>query len=101
MRELIIKAKARLDILEIWHHIAKDNIENANRVNAEIEAEIEDLRRFPGKGHKRAELRDQSLVFWRIYSYLIAYRYDPQRIKIVRVVHGARNLKAIFRTKGI
>ena len=100
MKELQILPRARLDIYEIWHHIAKDSVEAAIRVNAEIDSELENLRSFPGKGHTRAELKDKTLRVWRVYSYLIAYRYDDQHVKVIRVVHGARNLRTIFRGKG-
>ena len=96
MRRLIIKAQARLDMLEIWHHIAKDSLDAAIRVEEKIDAEIKSLRELPGKGHARHDTRDPSIRFWRVYSYLIAYRYDENRVQIVRVVHGGRNMRAMF-----
>ncbi len=40
MRKLLIQPQARVDLLEIWHYIAKDNGAAANRVTDELEANI-------------------------------------------------------------
>jgi plasmid stabilization system protein ParE len=32
-----------------------------------------------------------------VYSYVIAYRYDDEKLTVVRVVHGARNFRKLFR----
>jgi plasmid stabilization system protein ParE len=37
MRKLRIQPQARVDLLEIWHHIAKDSLEQANRVGDELD----------------------------------------------------------------
>ena len=51
------------------------------------------LARHPELGHTRTNLTDLPLKFWPVFSYLIVY--DPARrpIEIVRVVHGARDLR--------
>lgn len=55
MRKLLIQPQAKLDLLEIWHYIARDSIESANRVGSKIDAEIRDLLEMPGKGHTRTD----------------------------------------------
>ena len=92
MRKLFIKPRARLDLLEIWHYIAADNLAAAIRVGDELDAAILGLAAMPGKGHRRAEVKDARVRFWSVYSYLIAYRYDEETVTVVRVVHGRRNI---------
>jgi plasmid stabilization system protein ParE len=54
--KVCVHPQARVDLLEIWHHIAKDSIKQANKVAAELEQAIRDLGKMPGKGHTgRAE----------------------------------------------
>ncbi len=52
---------------------------------------------MPGKGHTRADVRDVRYRFWSVYSYIIAYRFDEETVTIVRIVHGRRNVRKIFR----
>jgi plasmid stabilization system protein ParE len=96
MRKLFIKPRARLDLLEIWHYIARDNLAAAIRVGDELDAAIMDLAAMPGKGHTRAEVKDSRVRFWSVYSYLIAYRFDEATITVVRVVHGRRNIRRLI-----
>jgi antitoxin ParD1/3/4/toxin ParE1/3/4 len=54
------------------------------------------LAQSPGIGHYRQDLLDQRYRFWVIYSYLIVYRWEIEPIRIIAVVHGARDLQAFF-----
>ena len=99
IRKLRIQPQGRVDLLEIWHYLAPRSVESANQVTDAIEAAIRDLRDFPGKGHGRRDVRDQALRFWAVYSYVIAYRYDDDSLTVVRIVHGARDFKRVFRKR--
>jgi plasmid stabilization system protein ParE len=96
MRKLLIQPQARVDLLEIWHHIGRDSITAANRVGAALDAAIVDLAGMPGMGHTRVDVRDTGYRFWHVYSYVIAYRYDDTTLTVVRVVHGRRNFRKLF-----
>ena len=97
MRKLRIQPQARVNLLEIWHYIAPNSIENANKVVEKLEDAIRGLVDLPGKGHTRADVKNESYRFWSVYSYVIAYRYDDQTLTVVRVLHGARNFRRILR----
>jgi plasmid stabilization system protein ParE len=60
------------DIFEIWRFIAEDNVEAANRVEAEICATFAELAKFPQMGHQRLALTSRPLRFWVVGAYLIA-----------------------------
>ncbi len=96
MRKLLIQPQARVDLLEIWHYIASDSIRAANMVGEKLERAICELLEFPGKGHKRLDVRDPRYRFWSVYSYVIGYRYDETTLTIVRVVHGSRKFRGLF-----
>lgn len=51
MRRLLIQPQARVDLLEIWHYIANDSRENANRVSDRLDAAIRQIQRMPGPAH--------------------------------------------------
>jgi plasmid stabilization system protein ParE len=57
------------------------------------------LAAFPRIGHIREDVADESLRFWSVYSYLIAYRPERKPIEIVRVLHGARDIGKFFKGK--
>jgi len=97
MRAAFIQSQARLDLLEIWHYIAPNSISAANKVIDRIHQEINGLAEMPGKGHRRADVRNAGYRFWRVYSYMIAYIFDDKTITIIRVVHGSRNFRRLFR----
>lgn len=96
-RKLLVRPRARLDLLEIWHHIARDSREAADRVGERLDAAIRGLVEMPGKGHTRSDVKVPRYRFWSVYSYVIAYCYDDDTLTVVRVVHGARNFRRLFR----
>jgi plasmid stabilization system protein ParE len=97
MRKLLVQPQACVDLLEIWQYIAADNPQAADRVVDKLEQSIRSLIEMPGKGHTRPDVKDGRYRFWSVYSYVIAYRYDRTSLTIVRVVHGRRNFRRLFR----
>src|SRR4051812_15756491 len=97
MRKLLIRPQARLDLLEIWHHIAADSIQNANRMAERLDAAIRDRPGMPGKGHTRTDVPNSSYRFWTVRPYVIAYRYDDATLTVIRVVHGHRNFRRLLK----
>ena len=97
MRALVFNAKARADLFDIWEYIAADNLDAADRVLQRIEADIAKLALMPGMGHQRADVRDARLRFWTIRPYVIAYRHTRRTLYVIRVIHGARDFRQIFR----
>ena len=98
MRKLLIRPQARLDLLEIWNYIAADNVDAANRVGEKLDAAIRGLVSMPGKGHTRSDVKDPRLQFWTVNPYVIAYRYDDKTLTVVRVIHGRRDFRRLFKT---
>ena len=97
MSAYILTARARLDLLRIWNRIAEDNIDAADKVKAELRLAMQRLARMPGMGHRRSDVKNPRYRFWSVYSHLIAYYPDTTPLQIVRVVHGAQDIKKLFR----
>jgi plasmid stabilization system protein ParE len=66
-------------------------------VNERITDAFRGLSEMPGKGHVRADVKNPAYRFWSVYSYVIAYRYDEKTLTIVRVVHGKRDFRRLFK----
>jgi plasmid stabilization system protein ParE len=91
-----ISRVANADLDAIWNHIATDSVDAAERVDEELHKAMMMLARMPGMGHTKADVKDPRVRFWRVYSYLIAYRVERSTLVVMRVVHGARNLRNLF-----
>lgn len=92
-------AAFRKDLYEIWLHVADDSIDAADELIDSIEEQIALLSDFPGMGRQREDLLP-NLRSLPIRNYLIFYRPAARRgIHLVRIVHGARDLKKIFRPR--
>jgi len=97
MKRLVVTRAAFRDLTDIWSYIAADSIDAADRVRDQLESAMRQLAENPSLGHRRADVSINSYRFWRVYSYLIAYRTKGNALYISRVVHGARDFRRVFR----
>jgi toxin ParE1/3/4 len=97
MPEVEYSEPAELDIDEIWHYIAQDSTQNADRfVDRLYQMCREVLAPNPMVGHSRDDLALglRSHVFSR--RYLIFYQPIENGVEIIRVVHGSRDIEPLF-----
>ncbi len=50
----------------------------------------------PEVGHLREDLASEPLRFWTIYSYMIIYRPKTSPLQIIRILHGAQDIKTML-----
>jgi toxin ParE1/3/4 len=95
MPSVVIRPKALEDLAGIWAFIAEGSPRQADAFAAAIDREIRALARHPLIGRARPELLTdlRSLPYGR---YLIFYLPRKRGIEVVRVLHGARDLKPLF-----
>ena len=80
------------DLNEIWEYIARDNIDAADRVLADVRSTLTTFAESPQIGHRRPDLTTRPLRFHVARrEYLIAYSPDEKPLWIVAVLHGRRN----------
>lgn len=84
------------DLINIGKYIHARNPAAADRLLNEFEEKFQLLAEFPGLGQWRNDLAE-GLRSFPVGNYLIFYFPLSDGITIVRVLHGARNLKRIFR----
>jgi antitoxin ParD1/3/4/toxin ParE1/3/4 len=87
---------AEADLTDVSDTIRRDSPRAARRVRSELRAAMRKLADMPGMGHLREDLAHEQLRFWSVYSYLIVYRPDTRPLQIVRVLHGARDVRALL-----
>ena len=102
MKEYVLSAGAVLDLDEIWEYAAHDSIDAADRWIAKLYEAFQSLARSPGMGHQRQDLTGYPVLFWPVGAYLILYRVKNERIEIVAVTQGARDIPFFLgqRTQG-
>jgi antitoxin ParD1/3/4/toxin ParE1/3/4 len=97
-RRIIISRRALRDLDAIWSYLAVRAVANiAGDVVAAILDSLESLAQMPGMGHRRDDVANRRYRFWTTKSYVIGYRFDATALRVVRVVHGSRNLARFFR----
>jgi len=92
MKVYHLAPEARNDLQEIWTYIAGDNPVAADKIETDIYKACEILAENPRLGHKRPDLTDEPVLFWPVRGqYLVIYRQEAEPLKIVRILHGARD----------
>lgn len=86
---------ARHDRLEVWLHIAADNLSAADRLLDEIDEKLLMLANAPNLGRAREDLAP-GIRYFPVSRYLIFYTHDPGGIIVVRILHGARHLPSLL-----
>lgn len=96
--------KAEEDIEEILRYISRDNPTAALAVREAIENTCETIATMPQVGTSRTFSNPvykgiRLMLVKKFENYLIFYQPTEQGVLIVRVLHGARDIAALFEEK--
>ena len=80
---------------------AEDNLNAGVYFLAAVEDSLEQIARFPDIGKKRRfrDKRFENTRKWRVKkheNYLIFYQVVEDRIEVIRVLHGSRDIADLF-----
>jgi len=92
---IIKRPLARSDLAEIWDYIADDNERRADSFIDLFDQKFQELSRHPNLGRSRDEL-EEGIRSFPVGKNVIFYRIMPEGLEIIRVLHGSRDLNAIF-----
>jgi toxin ParE1/3/4 len=92
---IILQPCAKADLVEIWEFIADDSDTQADAFIDLIDQKFQLLARQSGLGRRRDELAE-GLRSFPVGRYVIFYLAIPGGVKIVRVLHGARDIEVAF-----
>jgi toxin ParE1/3/4 len=95
MARVLKRPLAGNDLDEIWLYIAQDNPDSADALLDKIEERCQALAQFPFIGTDRDELMPD-LRSLPVGNYLIFYMPIEDGIVVVRVLHGMRDVDALF-----
>ena len=94
MRTVRTSRRASRDLDEVWLWIARDSPEVASRFVDEIIDKFPILAAYPRLGRSRPDL-GPSILSFPFRNYVIYCHETRRGIEIVRVLHGAREAKAL------
>jgi addiction module RelE/StbE family toxin len=80
------------DLEAIWVHIADDSAEQARRQIGRLLEAVEPLVDLPRMGRRVPEAKATDLRELIVDSYRLIYRLRSERVDILAVVHGSRDL---------
>lgn len=96
-KRLILSPEADQDLIDIWGHLARGASPGiADEQLRRIDRSAERLLDHPFSAQARDELAPgiRSLP---VHPYMLFFRVTSDAIEIVRVLHGSRDVEAIFR----
>jgi antitoxin ParD1/3/4/toxin ParE1/3/4 len=88
------------DLDSIWQYIAGDSVRNADSVEEAIFEACRSAAAMPGSGHKKEGVRRPDVLFLGVAAYehySIAYLAKSEPLRVLRVVHGARDVPRLIR----
>lgn len=97
MPRLTQRPRARADVLEIWVHIAQDSVTATDRWVSQLDEKLQLLLEHPQLGRARSEIQ-HGLRAFPFGDYLIFYAAVVGGIEIIRVLHGARDIRKLLTT---
>ncbi len=96
MPQAVLLRSAEADLADIWRYIARDSPQNASRLVRRIRTMCSTtLADNPYIGRARPELAP-GLRSFPVGNYIVFYRPIEDGVEVVRVVHGSRDIEALF-----
>lgn len=95
MSGYFLTPQAIKDLETIHDFIAEDSIKAARQFIDLLELKCESLVKTPAMGRTREELA-QGLRSLPVKKYVIFYRQNKERLEIIRILHGARDIIQFF-----
>ncbi len=96
----IVRTLAALnDVVEIANYIALDDIQSAARFVTSVDKTYDLIQTTPFSGSPEPIANQDNLRKWLVKGfrkYAVFYSTENDEVKILRVIHTARNYKRIF-----
>lgn len=85
--------QAEQDLNDLYDYIARSNAASAARLVQGLQQACRQLTQFPGLGTTRDDLRPGMREF-AVGNYVLFYEAVDDGIRILRILHGTRNLSS-------
>lgn len=95
MIPVLFSPLAENDYLDIVDWLSDRSVASASRFIDAVEQALKQLRDFPMSGHESAMLDGPGLRILNVGAWSMIYESGNNRIWIVRLVHGSRELRSL------
>jgi len=92
MSAYILSPRALKDLFEIHDYIARDSTARADAYIQHLKSKIASLAKSPWLGKRREELTFRDFQFYSVRRHLVVYAPRSSPLKIVRIIHQARDV---------
>jgi len=97
MKKFVLTRAAERDLEQIKGYLAEEaGPRVARKILRDLKTALGTLGSEPGAGHLRQDLTTRPLKFWPVYSYLIVYDPATKPVRVIRVLHGMRDVEEIL-----
>ncbi len=93
-RKVRFSATAEDELLLVWEHIAEFSLDRADSFVVRLRARCVRLGQIAGLG--RPYQRKPGVRVYSTMNYLVFYTVEPLDIRILHVIHGARDFERIL-----
>ena len=94
---LVIAPAGRADLAEIRDYLDQQaSTQTAARVLIALWNAMSDLAAGTAVGHSRLDLAPDPIRFYLVFRYLIVYQLGATELVVSRVLHSARDVRAIL-----
>ena len=100
MSRYTLTRSAELDIAEIWDHVAADNPSAADSLMDQFYGRFRRLSRMPRMGAVHPDLEGE-VRFAVVGQYVILYKAREDDVLVLRILHGRRDIRLVFRDEPI
>ncbi len=89
--------KAEEDLADIYRHISTTDLRRAGAFLRSIEERCASLSDFPLQGRARNDLGPGYRVLFFAKRVVVLYRFDGERVEVLRVFYGGRDYERIVK----
>ena len=95
----VLSPLAHSELEGILEHIAQDSGSTAiaDKVVGDFTRALNTLTASPGIGWRRKHLTGPTIRWWRVHSYLLLYNPETKPLRVIRILHGARDLERLLK----
>ena len=90
---------AAAELADILAFVAQHSPSAAVRLRDALLRACVRLAAMPGLGHSRADLTSRPVKFWPVFSYLLVYDPTNHPLRIVAIIHAARDVRRVLRRR--
>ena len=97
MPGFLLVPRALRDVADILSYLHRESgARAANEAEKRLFQSFKDLVQMPALGRRRPELTSKNVIFHVVRPYVIVFRRVADRVRVLRVVHGARDLQTLL-----